>query len=161
MLGLSIPIMPMRQAGVYLPAVYLGKLAIFVHRWLGLAFCLIFALWFISGIVMMYSDYPNVGSQERLSKGELAQGAIRLTPQAAYPALHKSELPDQVVLTMLRTARLVEADVTHNDVPLSSSIRTKISQTGRHSCVSAFETKTFPGRPTFRATFDYLEAPSH
>jgi hypothetical protein len=62
----------------------------------------LFALWFISGIVMMYSDYPNVGSQERLSKAEpLAPGAIHISPQAAYSALHKSEPPDQVVLTML------------------------------------------------------------
>src|SRR5271170_1709215 len=55
MLGLSIPVIPMRQTGVYL-----RKFAIFVHRWLGLAFCLLFALWFVSGIVMMYSDYPGV-----------------------------------------------------------------------------------------------------
>src|ERR1700728_2356430 len=91
------PIMPMRQAGVYL-----RKFAIFVHRWLGLAFCLLFALWFVSGIVMMYSDYPSVGSKERLSKAApLALGAIRLPPQTAYTALHKSEPPDQVALTML------------------------------------------------------------
>lgn len=87
----------MRQAGVYL-----RKFGIFVHRWLGLAFCLLFALWFTSGIVMMYSDYPNVGSKERLSKAvPLAPGAIRLSAQAAYSALHETEPPDQVVLTML------------------------------------------------------------
>jgi hypothetical protein len=87
----------MRQAGIYL-----RKFAIFVHRWLGLAFCLLFALWFVSGIVMMYSDYPSVGSKERLSKAAaLAQGAIHISPQAAYSALHKSEPPDQVMLTML------------------------------------------------------------
>ena len=51
---------------------------------------------------MMYSDYPTVGSKERLSKAEpLSPGAIHLSPQAAYSALHKSEPPDQVVLTML------------------------------------------------------------
>jgi hypothetical protein len=97
MLGLSFPIIPMRQAGVYL-----RKFAIFVHRWLGLAFCLLFAFWFTSGIVMMYSDYPNVGSKEQLSKADpLAPGAIHVSPQAAYSALHKSEPPDQVLLTML------------------------------------------------------------
>ncbi len=87
----------MRQAGIYL-----RKFAIFVHRWLGLAFCLLFALWFVSGIVMMYSDYPSVGSKERLSKAEaLVPAAVHLSPKAAYAALHESESPDQVVLTML------------------------------------------------------------
>jgi len=87
----------MRQAGRYL-----RKFAIFIHRWLGLAFCLLFAAWFASGIVMMYSDYPNVSSKERLSKAEaLAPGAIHISPQAAYSGLHRSESPDQVVLTML------------------------------------------------------------
>jgi hypothetical protein len=97
MLGLSSPIIPMRQAGVYL-----RKFAIFVHRWLGLAFCLLFVLWFISGFVMMYSDYPSVSSKERLSKAKpLAPGAIHISPEAAYSALHRTEPPDQVVLTML------------------------------------------------------------
>jgi hypothetical protein len=44
--------------------VYLRKFAIFVHRWLGLAFCLLFALWFTSGIVMMYLGL----SQRRVEK---------------------------------------------------------------------------------------------
>jgi hypothetical protein len=87
----------MRQWGVYL-----RKFAIFVHRWLGLAFCLLFALWFSSGIVMMYSDYPSVGSKERLSKAApLSPDAIHVSPQTAYAALHKSDPPAQVMLTML------------------------------------------------------------
>jgi hypothetical protein len=87
----------MRQA-----AVHIRKFAIFVHRWLGLAFCLLFALWFLSGFVMMYSDYPGVSSTERLSKAEaLALEAIHVSPEAADSALQRSEPPDQVVLTML------------------------------------------------------------
>jgi len=39
---------------------------IFVHRWLGVALCLIFLLWFPSGIGMMYWDFPSVGSADRL-----------------------------------------------------------------------------------------------
>jgi hypothetical protein len=96
MLALSIPVIPMRQAGVYI-----RKFAMFVHRWLGLAFCLLFALWFISGFVMMYSDYPSVSAKDRLSKAEsLAPDAIHVSPEAAYSALHRTAPPDQVVLTM-------------------------------------------------------------
>jgi hypothetical protein len=87
----------MRQA-----AVQLRKFAIFVHRWLGLAFCLLFPLWFASGIVMMYSDYPGVSSKDRLSKAQaLAPEAIRVSPEAAYAALEWSKPPDEVSLVML------------------------------------------------------------
>lgn len=87
----------MRPVGVHL-----RKFAIFVHRWLGLTFCLLFLLWFVSGIVMMYSDYPGVGSKDRLSKAEpLNPEAIHVSPDAAYSALHKSQPPDQVGLLTL------------------------------------------------------------
>jgi hypothetical protein len=36
------------------------------HRWLGVVMCLFFAMWFASGIVMMYVDYPALTEQERL-----------------------------------------------------------------------------------------------
>jgi hypothetical protein len=36
------------------------KFAIFCHRWMGVMFCLLFAWWFISGIFMMYTDFPSV-----------------------------------------------------------------------------------------------------
>lgn len=87
----------MRQAGVQF-----RKFAIFVHRWLGLAFCLLFALWFGSGIVMMYSDYPSVSSKDRLAKAQpLTPERIRITPETAYAALRGSQPPDQVSLAML------------------------------------------------------------
>ncbi len=38
-----------------------------LHRWLGIALCLFMALWFVSGVVMMYVGYPKLSSQERLS----------------------------------------------------------------------------------------------
>ena len=39
----------------------------FVHRWLGIGMCLLFALWFASGIVMMYVEYPELTEEERLT----------------------------------------------------------------------------------------------
>jgi PepSY-associated TM region len=83
-------------------SVQLRKFAIFVHRWLGLAFCLLFALWFASGIVMMYSGYPGVTSKERLSRAAvLTPGAVHFSPGEAYSVLHESDPPDQVTLTTL------------------------------------------------------------
>ena len=38
-----------------------------VHRWLGVLLCSFFAMWFISGVVMMYVGYPKLTQAERLA----------------------------------------------------------------------------------------------
>ena len=38
-----------------------------VHRWLGISLCLVMALWFFSGVVMMYVGYPKLTPAERLA----------------------------------------------------------------------------------------------
>lgn len=37
-----------------------------VHRWLGILFCLLFAMWFASGIVMHFVPFPTLSEAERL-----------------------------------------------------------------------------------------------
>lgn len=36
------------------------------HRWLGVGMCVLFFLWFLSGMVMMYAGHPKLSYQERL-----------------------------------------------------------------------------------------------
>jgi hypothetical protein len=48
-----------------LGVVVLLRALIFVHRWLGVAFCLLFALWFASGIVMHFVPYPSFTAADR------------------------------------------------------------------------------------------------
>ena len=36
-----------------------------VHRWIGIGTCLLFAMWFISGVVMMYVAFPQLTDTER------------------------------------------------------------------------------------------------
>jgi uncharacterized iron-regulated membrane protein len=38
-----------------------------VHRWFGVGMCLLFAMWFATGIVMMYVEYPELTEEERLA----------------------------------------------------------------------------------------------
>src|SRR5712692_9676866 len=81
------------------PAAILKRSAIFVHRWLGVALCLVFLLGFLSGIGMMYWDYPDVSSADRLERAPaLDPSAIKLSPQEAYAALHASSPMEQVRL---------------------------------------------------------------
>ncbi|UUC91750.1 PepSY domain-containing protein [Comamonas sp. C11] len=45
---------------------HLKRWLFLLHRWLGIAICLFFALWFVSGMVMMYVGYPKLTEAERL-----------------------------------------------------------------------------------------------
>ncbi|KAA9160182.1 PepSY domain-containing protein, partial [Delftia sp. BR1] len=45
---------------------HLKRWLFLLHRWLGIALCLFFALWFVSGMVMMYVGYPKLTQAERL-----------------------------------------------------------------------------------------------
>jgi len=42
------------------------RLLFLTHRWLGIALGLFMAMWFFSGVVMMYVGYPKLTAQERL-----------------------------------------------------------------------------------------------
>ena len=54
------------------------------HRWLGILLCLFMALWFLSGVVMMYVGYPKLTQQEHLQHlpGLTGNGCC-ITAQAA------------------------------------------------------------------------------
>lgn len=55
-----------------------------LHRWLGVALCLLFALWFVSGVVMMYVGYPKLTEAERLGHlPALSAAPTLLAPQEA------------------------------------------------------------------------------
>lgn len=55
-----------------------------LHRWLGVALCLLFALWFVSGVVMMYVGYPKLTEAERLAHlPALDPASTLLAPQEA------------------------------------------------------------------------------
>ncbi len=81
------------------PAVLLKRSLIFVHRWLGVALSLLFALWFCSGIVMMYWSFPGVSARDRLERAPVLDPAtIKLSAEEAYAKLNRDEMPGQVAL---------------------------------------------------------------
>ena len=78
------------------------KLAILIHRWMGVGCCALFVMWFASGIVLMYWDYPLVHAEERLARAALLDASrIQLSPEQAFAKLEAVETPDRVWLTML------------------------------------------------------------
>jgi hypothetical protein len=76
------------------------KTLIFVHRWMGVALCLLFLLWFASGIVMMYWDYPEVTSVDRLQHLPLLDASrIRLSLREAYGRVGLNRTVNQAFLS--------------------------------------------------------------
>src|ERR1700761_611510 len=65
------------------------KALVLLHRWLGVGFCLLFAMWFASGIVMHFVPFPSLTEMERFA-GLLPIDASRLRhgPDEAVAASH-------------------------------------------------------------------------
>ena len=72
---------------------------IFVHRWVGVVLCLLFLIWFPSGIGMMYWPYPSITPADRLARSPaLDRSKIKVSPVDAYGALGLDEPPASVRL---------------------------------------------------------------
>jgi len=58
-----------------------------IHRWLGIIACAFFAMWFVSGVVMMYVGYPKLTEAERLQHlPPLGTGSGLLAPRQVLAA---------------------------------------------------------------------------
>src|SRR5215472_11904463 len=63
---------------------YILRFLIFFHRWVGIALCVVFLLWFPSGIGMMYWGFPGVSAEDRLDHSpKLDPARIVLSPEEA------------------------------------------------------------------------------
>lgn len=74
------------------------------HRWLGIGGCLLFLMWFASGVVMMYVGYPDLTQAERLAGlAPLRLDEARVGPAAALASLPdaaRGQLPRRMALEM-------------------------------------------------------------
>jgi hypothetical protein len=72
------------------------------HRWLGIATALLFAVWFLSGAVMMYVGFPRLTEAERRAAlPPLALSSGLIGPDAAFAAARQTALPARIDLGML------------------------------------------------------------
>src|SRR6185503_13374768 len=64
------------------------KVLVYTHRWLGIAGCVLFVVWFMSGVVMMYARMPELANEERLARAPaLDLSTITVAPAAAAQQL--------------------------------------------------------------------------
>lgn len=72
------------------------------HQWIGIATCILFAMWFVSGVVMMYVAFPNLTDGERLAAlPDLAWKKVQIAPDRAMAAAGLAHYPRDLRLNML------------------------------------------------------------
>ncbi len=72
-----------------------------LHRWTGIALCVLFVIWFVSGVVMMYVPFPSFRAEERVATGQpLAWRDVRIGPDVALSTLAARSFPDEMRLEM-------------------------------------------------------------
>jgi uncharacterized iron-regulated membrane protein len=101
-----------------------------VHRWIGIATCILFALWFFSGVVMMYVAFPTLTDSERRALlPSIDWQKVKLTPEQALAAAGQHDWPHSLRLEMLGAEpvyRLMPWD--HSRVTISAVDGRKMTQ---------------------------------
>jgi hypothetical protein len=70
------------------------------HRWLGIGTCLFFAMWFATGLVMVYVGFPEHTTTERLALLEpIDWGQVRISPERVLQG--RAEFPRDFRLQMM------------------------------------------------------------
>ncbi|MGX1321461.1 putative iron-regulated membrane protein [Bradyrhizobium sp. USDA 377] len=73
---------------------------VLLHRWLGIAFCLLFAMWFATGIVMHFVPFPSLAEAERVAGlAPVDRGEVRISVADAVAA---SGIADATRLRLLQ-----------------------------------------------------------
>src|SRR6185437_1865509 len=64
-----------------------------LHRWLGIGFCLLFAMWFASGIVMHFVPFPQLAEADRFAGlPPIDLSLVRHGPDEAVAASHAGDV---------------------------------------------------------------------
>jgi uncharacterized iron-regulated membrane protein len=59
---------------------------VLLHRWLGIAFCLLFAMWFATGMVMHFVPFPALTEAERVGGSRYFPLACAVRPMLSWRA---------------------------------------------------------------------------
>lgn len=79
----------------------LERWIILIHRWIGIAVCVLFVVWFASGLVMLHTTYPRLMDHEyREGLTTLQWDRVLLSPEAALTATGQTEFPRTLRLEM-------------------------------------------------------------
>ncbi|MET0137792.1 MAG: hypothetical protein ABW192_05355, partial [Sphingobium sp.] len=92
------------------------------HRWIGIGSCLLFCIWFLSGLVMIYVPYPSLSARDRAAAG----GAIDWQQVERAPSSAAIGLSAGALLVMRDGQpvwRMTASDGTLSILPARSHLR--------------------------------------
>jgi len=100
------------------------------HRWIGIATCLLFAMWFVSGVVMMYVAFPQLTNRERWAAlRPIAWDRVLVAPDRAMAIAGVASYPRDLRLVML------------DDTP----VYRMLDWNGAHKTISAIDGRLIDG----------------
>ncbi|EIL95362.1 peptidase [Rhodanobacter spathiphylli] len=91
------------------------------HRWIGIGTCLLFVLWFVSGLVMMYVPYPSLSPRVRLSHlSPIVWSRIHIGPDRALAIAGARSYPSDFHLEMLGNVPVYRLQVAGDTVTIDA-----------------------------------------
>ncbi|KQN69146.1 peptidase [Duganella sp. Leaf61] len=72
-----------------------------IHRWTGIAMCALMALWFVSGMVMLFVGYPKLTPAERLAALPPLAAGCCIEPAQALARSHRPAVVQAITLTSI------------------------------------------------------------
>jgi hypothetical protein len=92
------------------------KWILLTHRYLGLSLSLLFVMWFVSGFVMMYVQFPTMKHHQRLQQLPLIDlGNCRVSPQQAIQQAGIKDTLKSIRLGMLLNRPVYRVVTRHNE----------------------------------------------
>jgi hypothetical protein len=89
------------MAGSFLPPAARRSLYL-IHRWIGVVSCLLFLMWFLSGLVMLYVPYPTLTNGEALAgQPPIDWRKVHVPPREAEQLAGLPEQPRAMRLEMM------------------------------------------------------------
>jgi hypothetical protein len=130
-----------------------------VHRYLGLVFCLIFVIWFASGLVMIYARMPEYGAAERLARlAPLDSASIKLTPAQALEQATLADAPARIRISTFRSRPVYRFFVQGEWVTVFADEGSVLEQLSGNDAVAVVR-DTFPSARSTARFVDTLREP--
>lgn len=119
------------------------------HRWLGIVLCLFMALWFFSGVVMMYVGYPKLTPQEHLQNLPALDGAsCCASPAQVLAALPPGSAPQALRLTSISGMPTYVVELEKNRFVAIDGQSARLVRVDAHQAVRSAAT-FMPGAATY------------
>lgn len=98
-----------------------------LHRWSGIAACVLMALWLVSGVVMLFVGHPKLLPAERLAAlPALAQPGYCITAQQALAQLDQPEQVTSITLTTVANRAVYRMQRSDGRLELVDAIRAQV-----------------------------------